>query len=372
MSVATSVIPTDLQQLADAGLHDPAAPEAGEREELLRHLLERFSVEEILYWSERTNMMGIAARAIDRPPPFVCAREAAEAAGVELHVVANVRAALGFPVLDADDRSIPETAVDDVETFLMGAELHGYDEALAFAGVVGWACSRLMEAARAMFAGRVDRLDSRSELELAKANELGALAWQRVQSLVVHVLAELPLRDTRFVEALLGGDLRVAVAFVDLVASTEWAQQVPPDEHAEALRRFGMQSARLAADRGARLVKLLGDEVMLVAEDPDALCRSALAVCAMAHDDPVLPDARGAVGFGAVTARDGDYVGPLVNTVARASKAADPGGIVVTEDVARALDAGRWSTDPLGPIALRGVRDAVALRRAVPRDENVF
>ena len=119
-------------------------------------------------------------------------------------------------------------------------------------------------------------------------------------------------------------------------------------------------------------VVTLGDEVMLVAEDPDALCRSALAVCAMAHDDPVLPDARGAVGFGAVTARDGDYVGPLVNTVARASKAADPGGIVVTDDVARALDPRRWSTDPLGPIALRGVRDAVALRRAVPRDENLF
>jgi adenylate cyclase len=354
-----------LRRLAEAGLHEPGAPASREREALLRHLLRSFSVDEIVYWSERTNMVGIAARAVDRPPPSVSAREAADRAEVDLSTVADLRAALGFPVLDADDDVIPETVLEDLDTFGVGAELFGYDEALAFARVVGWAGARLMEAARAMFVGRVDRLGqgARTELELAKANEAAAAAWQGAQSLVVHLLAELPMHDVGFVEALLDGDLQVAVGFVDLVGSTEWAHSVPPDEHAEALRRFGMQAARLAADRGARLVKLLGDEVMLVADDPAALCASALAVCEMARDDPVLPEARGAVGFGAVTARDGDYLGPLVNVVARASKVAAPGGIVVTDEVARSIDPARWSIEGVGPVALRGVQGEVALSR---------
>jgi class 3 adenylate cyclase len=72
------------------------------------------------------------------------------------------------------------------------------------------------------------------------------------------------------------------------------------------------------------------------------------------------------VGFGSVTARDGDYFGPLVNVVARASKLAPPGGIVVTADVTRSLDPARWSTEPIAPAELRGVSETVSLSRATP------
>jgi adenylate cyclase len=325
------VIDGDLHRLAEAGLLERDAARAPEREELLRHLLDRLSVEEILFWSEFTNIWGIAARANDRPPPFISAREAAARAGVDLGTVLDLRAVLGFPVADPDAPEIPETVVDDVGAFQLGAELYGRDEALAFAHVLGWAAGRVAEAARALFGSSVERrgADSLTELDLAKANERGVVAWQQVQSLLVHLLAEHPLRNIGFAEALMQGELRVAVAFVDLVASTEWAQAVAPAEHSEALRRFEMQAARIAVDHGARLVKVIGDEVMLVADDPEPLARAAQAICAMAHEDPLLPEARGAVGFGAVTARDGDYFGPLVNAVAHATKTAAPGAVVV-------------------------------------------
>jgi class 3 adenylate cyclase len=87
----------------------------------------------------------------------------------------------------------------------------------------------------------------------------------------------------------------------------------------------------------------------------------------MASADPVLPDARGAVGFGSVTARDGDYFGPLVNVVARASKLAEPCGIVVTADVADFLDRLSWTTEPIGPQELRGVGEKVDFSRATRR-----
>jgi class 3 adenylate cyclase len=81
----------------------------------------------------------------------------------------------------------------------------------------------------------------------------------------------------------------------------------------------------------------------------------------MARADPGLPEARGAVGYGLVTARDGDYFGPLVNGVARASKLAPPGCILVTSEVARFLDPTAWSTDPIGLQELRGVSEKVHL-----------
>jgi class 3 adenylate cyclase len=84
------------------------------------------------------------------------------------------------------------------------------------------------------------------------------------------------------------------------------------------------------------------------------LCAAALEVCEMAHADPVLPEARGAVGYGLVTARDGDYFGPVVNIVARASKVAAPGRVVATEEAVRQLGAA-WRTELVGTHDLRGI-----------------
>ena len=85
-----------------------------------------------------------------------------------------------------------------------------------------------------------------------------------------------------------------------------------------------------------------------------------------APKDPDLPAARGAVGYGMVTARDGDYFGSVVNVVARASKVAVPNGIVVTAEVARFLDPESWLTESIGPHDLRGVGENVHLSRATP------
>ena len=363
-----SLLGRELDGFRTVCLYDPSSPNAAERRELLKYLLERFSTDEILQWSERSNLMGVAARAIDRPPRLISADEAAIRCGVAIETVMDVRAAAGFPVIDSAEPSMPETVIDDVKTFVFGSELYGREEALAFVRVLGRAAARVMEAARALFGGSIERMgdEAATELDVAKANELAIVAWTQVQSVMLHLLAEDPLRNVGFAEALMRGELHVAVAFVDLVSSTAWAESVDPAVHAEALRRFEMQSSTLAADHGARLVKLIGDEVMVVADDPAALCRVAIDICRMASADPDLPEARGAVGYGMVTARDGDYFGSVVNVVARASKVAVPNGIVVTAEVARFLDPESWLTESIGPHDLRGVGENMHLSRATP------
>ncbi|HAP78258.1 MAG TPA: hypothetical protein DCR14_19515 [Acidimicrobiaceae bacterium] len=363
----------ELTRLQASGLYDPLDSNAAQRRELLEYLLDRFTVDEIVYWARLTSIWGVAARAVDRPPPFVSARHIAARMGVDVQVVLDLRSALGFPVSDPAAPSIPEYAADDLAVLLMGADLYGMEETLALTRVIGWAAARVTEAARAVFGRSVANLapGERTELEMAKANEAGALAWIRAQSVMSHVMAEHPLRNISFVEALMAGDLRVALGFVDLVSFTSWSESLSADDLSEALRRFEMHASSIAAERGARLVKLIGDEAMLVAEEPAALCSAAVAICEMADVDPVLPAARGAVGFGFVTARDGDYFGPLVNTVARASKVAEPGSIVATAEVTRSLDPTGWTTVHIGPASLRGVGDDVFLSRIVPRRPQV-
>ena len=143
-----------------------------------------FSVSEIIGWSQHTNVYGISARAIDRPPPFISAIEVASRAGVDLETVVDFRAAVGLPVAEPEAATLPETVVTDVQAFLLGCELYGREESLAFARVLGWAATRVMEAGRAMFGGSVARMGdaARTELQLAKRNEEGIVAWTQVQS----------------------------------------------------------------------------------------------------------------------------------------------------------------------------------------------
>ena len=114
-------------------------------------------------------------------------------------------------------------------------------------------------------------------------------------------------------------------------------------------------------------MKLIGDEAMLVGDDPAALCAAAIDICAMAHADPVLPDVWGSVGYGMVTACDGDYFGPVVNVVARALKVAAPGEIVVTDAVVEMLDPGEWASESVGVYDLRGVGNTTVWTVSAPR-----
>ena len=118
----------------------------------------------------------------------------------------------------------------------------------------------------------------------------------------------------------------------------------------------------VAAHNG-RIVKLIGDEVMFATSEPAAACRIARELCAAVDGEPSLPRARGAVGYGLVWARDGDYYGSLVNLISRSVKAADEGAVVVTAEVVERCEAdgAPLRTAALGPLRLRGIERPVPL-----------
>ena len=108
-------------------------------------------------------------------------------------------------------------------------------------------------------------------------------------------------------------------------------------------------------------MKLIGDEAMLVATDPVRAVEAAADICAMTHADPDLPPARGAVGYGPVYTRGGDYFGTIVNLVARAVKVARPGHLVVSPEVGVALDNSEFTLGITEQHSLRGVDHPIDL-----------
>jgi class 3 adenylate cyclase/tetratricopeptide (TPR) repeat protein len=156
----------------------------------------------------------------------------------------------------------------------------------------------------------------------------------------------------------------VAVLFTDMVDSTALASGLAP-ESADELRRDHFSILRQAvAESGGTEVKNLGDGLMVVF----ASTSSALS-CAVGMQQGIERDnrARGLrvglrVGLsgGEVTSEDNDYFGDPVIEAARLCASCE-GGQILAADVVRAM-AGRRNVhecNPVGPLVLKGLRDAV-------------
>ncbi len=205
-----------------------------------------------------------------------------------------------------------------------------------------------------------------TELERARANARAGAVFAVLPSVITHLLEQcFRLNSVRAASArgdALGQTATVGVGFVDLVDSTVWAAQLSLKDHALALARFESAAWNIATGHGGRVVKLIGDEAMIVASSAETVCRIAVELCDTVTADPALPGARAGVGYGDVTWRGGDYVGPLVNLVARSVKVATAGSVVVTAEARHQLGAGGpWRVTDIGSHALRGIEEPVPL-----------
>jgi class 3 adenylate cyclase len=102
---------------------------------------------------------------------------------------------------------------------------------------------------------------------------------------------------------------------------------------------FETAAFEAATRHGARVVKTIGDEVMLCADEPAAVCRAALELVAYCHHHDTLSAARGGVAAGDLLEQDGDCYGPVVNRAARFVQAADDGVVMVDAAVAARIGA---------------------------------
>lgn len=155
--------------------------------------------------------------------------------------------------------------------------------------------------------------------------------------------------------AALGEMLDLAVGFVDLVGFTRLSASVEPEVVEDTLRAFeGAAHAEVARVGEVLVAKTIGDAVMLVGGEVDAVADAALGIVEARTEGVEEVARRAGLASGGVQVRDGDYVGTPVNLAARLTDLARPGSLVVAPDTAERLDAG-WRRSRLPPTRLKGL-----------------
>ena len=129
------------------------------------------------------------------------------------------------------------------------------------------------------------------------------------------------------------GHPELTIGFVDLVRFTAITEDIADEELGELVDRFEMMVHDTVTGHSGRVVKMIGDEAMFVANAAgDAVDIALSLVRAFAESDAV-PPARAGLAEGTVLAHGGDYFGPTVNLAARAVDVARPSTVVVSEAV---------------------------------------
>jgi adenylate cyclase len=152
------------------------------------------------------------------------------------------------------------------------------------------------------------------------------------------------------------GRLRVAIAFADLAGYTRLTEEAGEDEAVDIIERF-VEAVENTLPEDARVIKTIGDEVMVVGSDASALLDWAVGFQQLQTERP-LP--RIGIHQGLTLYRDGDYYGRAVNLAARVSARAAGGEVLVTR---RLVDvAGRHlEFERIGEVKLKGFSESTEL-----------
>jgi class 3 adenylate cyclase len=128
----------------------------------------------------------------------------------------------------------------------------------------------------------------------------------------------------------------VTVLFADLAGFTALTETHGDDDAAEIIARFyDLAQASLTGE--ARLIKTIGDAVMIVADQSSSAVSTALRLTATALSEAGFPAVRAGLNCGPAVERSGDYFGAAVNLAARVAAYARSDQILCTEIVAESI-----------------------------------
>jgi adenylate cyclase len=303
------------------------------------------------------------------PAETVSLEEAARESGLEPALIRRIWASAGFSTASLDDIS-----EDDLQLLrYMAAVLSAGFPLVAFLQLVrvyGQALARIADAEVKLFHLFVHEpliRDGIGGLEIAEemeglASELLPLASPIMDHVHQRWLQHFIEQDAvGHLEIEVDGEadlgrLRVAIAFADLAGYTRLTEDVGEEEALEVVERFVASVEETLPDSG-RVIKTIGDEVMVVGSDPSALVDWAVGFQLLSGERP-LP--RIGVHAGAALYRDGDYFGRAVNLASRVGARAAGGEVLVTRPVVDA--AGRHlHFERVGEVRLKGFDETTEL-----------
>jgi adenylate cyclase len=161
------------------------------------------------------------------------------------------------------------------------------------------------------------------------------------------------------------GRLRVAIAFADLAGYTRLTEEEGELEAVDAVERF-VEAVETTLPDDARVIKTIGDEVMIVGSDPAALTDWAVGFQQL-QSDPPLP--RIGIHYGDALYRDGDYYGRDVNIASRVAARSAGGEVLVTRPVVE-REGNHLEFERIAEVRLKGFTESTEIFLARPRAEE--
>ena len=271
--------------------------------------------------------------------PTLTRLEVAERSGVPIEVAEELWRLLGFPRHADDERAFTPADVDALRLThdLMELGILSPDRMAALTRTWGRSFARLAEWQVGLLAMvTVESGDDPSESlprladeVLPRVDELQSWVWRR------HLAGA---ANRMLAVGAAGETAEMAVVFVDIVGYTSRSRTLSETELVQWLEAFESEAAQLSAERGGRIIKNIGDEVLIVADDPAAAADIALELARRgADDDDSFPPVRAGLAYGDVVNRLGDVFGPVVNIASRLTSVARPGTVLVDEGAYRVL-----------------------------------
>lgn len=312
----------------------------------------------------------IAADRVIGGPRELTAAEVAATAGVDEALFLRTRKVQGLPAPpDPDTRIFSALDLRTAESIRRWQQLGLSDEQIVQSvRTIGSNIARAAEAMRTAVL-EIFQPPGSDEREIAEY-------YERTTELLLPMLDELTvdlmrqhLRNMVETElawlARMPGGVPMAVAFADLVSFTKLGAEVDP----ETLGRVADQLVELAEEHveaPVRLVKTIGDALLLTSPDSAALVATGLRLCAAVEEaGEDVPRLRVGIAYGPVVARAGDVFGATVNVASRITGIARAGTVVATDEVRSAsADAFTWSSLP--PRRVKGLPRPLHLSRARP------
>jgi adenylate cyclase len=295
--------------------------------------------------------------------------EACARAGVTIELAQSLRAALGLPAFDPQEQ-IREDDAEVLDLWATALSSLSPDMVLRGAHVFTTNLRPLAEFRRELFADQVEEPMlaagmSHQQMLDAAAQVRGALQALsfRLIHLIDHQLLEREVFDNligRFEHAMREAGVGRSrsrsdpgIAFVDVSGYTQLVTERGDEAAALLAGSLTEQAVAVAGTHRGRLIKSLGDGVLLRFDSSTDAVRGVVTL--VERFDPGGPSRLHAgIATGPVVIRDGDYFGTTVNVASRLADHAERGEILVTEEVTRS-GSDDVTFEPRGEVNLQGI-----------------
>jgi adenylate cyclase len=272
--------------------------------------------------------------------PTLTQDDVAEQAGMSLEHARQLWHLLGFAHAEPEERAFTQSDVralrltkDLIDLGILSADRQdGLVRTLgrSFARLAEWQVGLLADIAVESGIDPTEGLVGLADEVLPKVEDLQNFIWRRHLVSVSSRMMAVTSAGARTSDR--------GVCFVDIVGYTSRSRTLSDRELVSWLEAFETAALDIVIEHGGRIIKNIGDELLIVADNAQDVAAIALELTRRgADEDDHFPSVRAGVAYGEVVTRLGDVFGPVVNIAARLTSVARPGSVLIDRGMYTAL-----------------------------------